>query len=102
MFRSINVQTRLTMWKLIKQQLSDAASFLVRIIQCGILLFPTALFFRLNIYERLNQNLPSFDRINWVDRRHLDIRFLTMEDQGVYQCEGDVGSWSVQLTSTGI
>jgi len=62
--------------------------------------FPNGTFIRLNINERFNPKLPCFDRIYWVDRRHLEIRSLAKEDQGVYHCEVD--SWSVQLTAIGI
>ena len=64
--------------------------------------YPNSTLYRLNSNERFNPNLPSFDRIYWVDKRHLEIRSVTKEDQGFYQC-AVVGfcSWFVQLTAVG-
>ena len=50
-----------------------------------------------------NSKLPSYGRIAWVDRKHLEISSVTRADQGNYICAiAGGGAWTVQLQVLGM
>jgi len=65
-------------------------------------IFPNDTSIRVNINERFNPALPSDVRIYWINRKNLEIRSVTREDQGRFTYSlTETVNWIIQLRVIG-